>query len=266
MAASIINDRNYHKFQNVVIGGELKGRGLKPRDWQAYPPGCFAWAEPFPDAMLIPDDEINSRIEYQKEQKASLLDLREANYDALKSLDQDSLGLCWAFSSTKAMMYLRAIMGEPALPLSAWWVAGEVKGWRDEGGWGGESLEQIVSAGAPVLNYCPKYDKSYDTAECKDNAKLHKCTEWWEGSTDPDKAMHQMFSAWLWGLPCICDYNFLSHSMCGIAAEAYRPTPKVVMDNSWGEKAGDKGLYRIQGLKCQPNGLWIPRVQTPSPR
>lgn len=264
MPANIINKHTWPRYLAPVIGGQVKRTGLQPRDWSEYPQGCFAWAEPFPDELLIPEDEIDDRIRYQEEQKASLLDLRSANYETLQSLDQDGLGLCWAFSTTKAMMYLRALMGEPALLLSAWWVAGKVKGWRDQGGWGGESLAQIVKDGVPVMSYCPGYKSSYDNEECRANAALHKCVEWWEGSQDADKALHQMATAHLLGLPTINDYNFWSHSVCGIKMDRYKGGPKNKIDNSWGEKAGDKGIFVLEGEKSKPNGLWIPRVQTPS--
>lgn len=240
------------------------GRGLVPRDRQSFPNGCFAWAEPFPDELLVPEDEIQDRIDAMTADKQRLLDLREKFYEVLKSLDQDGLGLCWAFSTTKANMYLRAIMRLPLLRLSAWWVAGKVKGWRDQGGWGGESLAYEVKYGVPEMHFCPDYHSKHDTPECNNNAALHKVVEWWEGSDDPDKALHQKFSAHLMGLPTVDDYDFLRHSMCGVWCKKWRGEPEVVEDNSWGEDQGDKGLYTIKGKACRPNGLWIPRVTSPS--
>lgn len=260
----IITSRNYRKFIDHVVDGEKKRRGLKPRDYRKHPMGSYSFAEPFPDSLLIPEDEIDDRIKQQEKTKSGLLDLREANYSVLKSLDQDGLGLCWAFSSTKAIMYLRAIMGVSPLILSAWWVAGKVKSWRDQGGWGAESLAQIVKAGVPAMSFCPSYKSSYDTADTRADALLHTCTEWWEGSEDPVKARRQMFSALLGSAgpaaPCITDWNFWSHSVCAIKAKQWKPTPQVVIDNSWGESAGDKGLYILEGNKSKPDGLWIPRV------
>src|SRR2546423_4116906 len=89
-----------------------KKTGLVPRDYRTHPVGCHACAQPFPDDLLVPEGEWAGRLALQQANKASLLDLREANYAALKSLDQNGYGLCWAFSSTKAVMYTRALAGE----------------------------------------------------------------------------------------------------------------------------------------------------------
>lgn len=261
---SVINDDNYEAFLKPIINNKRYSTGLKPRDYASHPEGCFAWADPFPDELLIPEDEIDGRLKEQAAQKASLLDWRTFYYSYLQSLDQDGLGLCWAFSSTKAMMYLRALEGEAMKVLSAWWVAGKVKNWRDEGGWGGESLAQIVSGGVPEMSLCPSYKREYDTPATQANATLHKCVRWWEGSQDRDKATHQMFSAWCWSLPTINDYNWWSHSVCGIAGVSYKGGLKGKIDNSWGEKAGDKGIFQLEGEKAKPDGLWIAYVQQPS--
>lgn len=237
--------------------------GLVPRDYGTHPKGCFAFAEPFPDEMLIPEDEIQDRIDYMTAQKATLLDLREQNYSILKSLDQDGDPFCWGFSSTKANMYIRAIMGSP-VRLSAWYVVGKVLNWGSRGGFGGESLAQIVKGGAPDEAHCPDYSRRYDTADIAANAALHRCTEWWEGSEDPEKALHQSVSAFLRGLPTIEDFDHMSHSMCCVWMPKWKGTKEKIADNSWGEDAGDRGLYRLTDWKAQPNGLWIPRVQTAS--
>ncbi len=255
----IIDDSNAHLYANPSFTG--RAAGLIPRDYEANPVGCFAFAEEFPDSMLIPESEWAARLAAQMAVKATLLDLREANYDTLKSLDQDGLGLCWAFSTTKACMYIRARMGEPNMRLSAWWVAGKVKGWRDQGGWGGESLEQIVKSGVPTETFCPSYKASYDTPDCQANAALHKFTEWWEGAEDSAKARKQAVSAFLLGYPCIIDLNSMSHSMCAIGFELDPFT--IIYDNSWGE-GGEKGLYKGRGASASPNGLWIPRAALPS--
>src|SRR5438874_1214222 len=131
--------------------------GLIPRNYSTHPVGCYAVAPAFPDEELIPESEWADRLAEQRKNKASLLDLRAEHYDALKSLDQDGLGLCWAFSSTKATMYVRALMDEPPVVLSAWYVAGKIKDWQDEGGWGASSLEFIVNTGVPALSLCPSY-------------------------------------------------------------------------------------------------------------
>lgn len=234
------------------------GTGLIPRNRDTHPSGCYAFAQPFPNELLIPESEWASRLAAQQAAKSSLLDLRDANYDVLRSYDQNGFGLCWAFSSTKAATYLRVLMNEPPLRLSAYYVAGRVKGWRDQGGWGAESLEFIVKNGVPAESYCTTYRSSNDTAEARANAALHKVTEWWDGADDRATMKKQLVTCLLLNIPCVVDLNWLSHSMACIAIESLNPF-SVVFDNSWGD-SGDRGLYRASGEKAVPDGLVMPRV------
>ncbi len=232
--------------------------GLIPRNYARHPVGCYGAAPEFPASELIPESEWANRLAEIRSTKSGLLDLRESNYEILRSLDQDGLGLCWAFSSTKATMYLRAIMNEPAVRLSAWFVAGVIKRWRDEGGWGAASLEFIAQTGVPAESFCPDYHSQYDTPATRANAVLHRVTEWWDGSDDPRIAQQQLVSCLLKRIPCVVDLNDMGHSMCAIDIGNLNPL-EIIFDNSWGEQ-GEKGLYRGRGARARPDGLVIPRV------
>jgi hypothetical protein len=250
-------------FVHIGPDGKVRAKGLIPRNYNTHPSGYLAHAPTFPDDLLIPESQWASLLADQIAQKASLFDHREANYDVLKSLDQDGLGLCWAFSSSKAMMYLRILAGMSGLILSPWWVAGLVKKWRDEGGWGAESTTEIASVGIPAMSMCPSYKSSYDTAETRANAALHKCIQWYDGTEDRDKNRAIMASSFLLGnMVPVLDYNWLSHSMCGCRMVDLALT--VDCDNSWGESAGTKGLYRLTGEKAIPDGIVVAVVQAAS--
>jgi hypothetical protein len=239
-----------------------KATGLIPRDYSTHPVGCYAFAPEFPGSELVPESEWADRLNENRTTKSGLLELQEANYDVLKSLDQNGYGLCWAFSSTTAVQFLRALMNEPPVRLSAWYVAGQIKGWADEGGWGAASLEFIVKNGVPAMEKCPKYSRSAVAADAADNAKLHAVTEWWDGSDDPRLAQKQLVSMLLKRVPCVVDLNDMSHSMCAIDIASLNPL-KIVYCNSWGE-GQDRGHYVGQGARARPDGLVIPRVSVPS--
>lgn len=236
--------------------------GLKPRNYLSHPQGCYANAAAFPDSELIDKAEWADRWQEQKQNRASLLDMREDNYEVLKSLDQNGYGLCWAFSSTKAVMYTRAVMNEPGIRLSAWYVAGNVKGWADEGGWGAESLAFIAKYGVPAMEKCPKYSRGSVAADAVESAALHKVLEWWDGTDDPNYNTKIAVSMLLKAVPCVIDLNDMGHSMCGIAIGSLDPL-EIVYDNSWGDQ-GEKGLYRGRGARARPDGIVVPRVSVPS--
>lgn len=237
--------------------------GLIPRNYKTHPPGYQVGTTVFPTENLIDKSEWADRLNEQKKNKATLLDIREAHYDTLKSLDQDGLGLCWAFSTTKAVMYLRQLMGVTPIRLSAWYVAGVIKGWRDQGGWGAASLAQVVKGGVPAESYCPSYHSKFDTPETQANAALHEVTEWWDGVDDPDLNTKICVSMLLQTTPCVVDLNDMGHSMCCVGFEV---SPfALIFDNSWGTNGDPLGLYRGTGARARPDGLVIPRVSLPTP-
>lgn len=235
------------------------GTGLIKRDYAMYPQGCYANAAAFPDSELIDESEWGDRWNEKMKNKSSLLHIREDNYDALKSLNQSSYPLCWAFSSTKAEMYVRFLMGLPPERLSGWYTAGMANGWRSEGGWGANSMRQAIDGGMCSLDECPSFSRNYATAENAAKAATRKITEWWDGIDDTTLARKQAVSMFLKDIPCVIDLNAMSHSMCAIW---FTPNPfTIIYDNSWDEQ-GDRGLYKGSGAYASPNGLVIPRVST----
>lgn len=259
MTNALITEQNWQDFVGPTIDGEQKGHGLVPRDWQSHPLGCYAAESEFPDSMLIPENEWEERLKELRAKRAGLLDLRNASGGKLDSLNQGKYPLCWAFSTTKCVMYLEAIEGQSVEKLSAWWLAGRETGWRSRGGWGSASLDRAVKDGIPTYNAAPSFDKKYDNPEVKANAARRKVQEWWAGSEDRDKRRHQFNTAMLLSLPCIGDWNFWSHSTSVIDLKKIGTS---VVDNSWSNSAGDHGLYYIEKNHGVPDGLWIPRVMT----
>jgi hypothetical protein len=258
-----IGSHNTHDFLNEVTRCNYS-RGLVERDYRAHPQGYLKAVKAFPDSLIIPTSEQQSRLERQQAGRESMYDLRMANYDTMRSLDQDGLGLCWAFSTTKATMYARLLLGLPSIVLSAWWVAGIIKGWRDQGGWGSESAGFIANRGAPAMELCPSYRSSYDTSATQQNAALHKLT-FVEGNDDPEYNTKLMITACLLNLPWVGDLNWLSHSMCGCRLVSTNPLV-VDYDNSWNaiDQYGEKGLYRITGQRAMPNNIVVVLTSTPS--
>lgn len=261
----IINDDTFQDHLQPVIDGKPMSKGLIPRDFQSHPTGCFAAAPGFPDELLIPPSEQQAALDKQRSENASLLDLRNDEYETLQSLDQDGFGLCWAFSSTKATMYTRARMGLPPVKLSAWAVAGWVKGWQDQGGWGLQSVEMLAKRGAPRYDLCPQYKRSYDNPAMEQDALNHIITEWWDGdgNNNSAKRVQQMITMFLLGLAPVLDFNWWGHSVCGCRLRSINPLV-IDIDNSWGASAGDKGIYTLQGSKAVPDGLVCPKLILPS--
>jgi hypothetical protein len=255
----IINDSNYGDFIDPLIDGEVKQCGTLPRSYVKHPVGCYAWAKPF-DVPLIPEGEWESRLAAQIAAKAQLSNIRETgmNGSRIPSRDQDGKGYCWAHSSTSAMLLTRAREHQPYADLSAYMVACIIKGYRDEGGWGSESLEFISQNGIPDSKFWPQQSmsRSNDTPEMRANAALHKVTEWMD--LEPrNKA--QLVTCLLLNIPVVVDYNWWSHSVCAMDLVSLNPF-RIRIWNSWGDSWSENGSGILEGSKAIPDGQIAPRV------
>ncbi len=67
-----------------------------------------------------------------------------------------------------------------------------------------------------------------------------------------------MVSAFLLNLPCVLDYNWLSHSMAGCYLESINPLV-VYTDNSWNviDQYGPKGTYKLTEEKAIPDNIVV---------
>lgn len=212
----IISALNAHEFISpVVVDGETKARGLIPRDRAKYPAGSLMHAKPF-DLGIIPRSEVQPRLQDQIGRKAQLSNVRNKgmNGQPIPSRDQNGRGYCWAHSSTSAALLVRALNGQPYADLSAYAVACIIKNYRDEGGWGAESLEFIANRGIPTSEFWPQksVNRSNDNPATWENAALYKFTEWMDLS---DSLMEdQLITCLLLGIPVVSDFNWWSHSVC----------------------------------------------------
>lgn len=264
MPEVIINDQNWRQFMHPIVDGETKMHGLMPRNFSTHPVGCYGFARPF-DLPLIPESEWQARLDVQIAAKAQLSDIRNRgiNGQPIPSRDQNGKGYCWAHSSTSAALIVRAVNNEPYADLSAYAVACIIKNYRDQGGWGAESLEWIAKNGIPTAEFWPQksMSRSNDNPAMRANAALHKFTEWMD--LDPKQMKAQLVTCLLLGLPVITDLNWWSHSVCTLDLMSLQPFRTRIW-NSWGDKWSENGMSQLEGSKAIPDSALAARVSTPS--
>ncbi len=205
-----------------VILPDQFGRGLIPRMYEDFPVGCYA-AAPKLDITPTPRDQWVERITEGNASKSFLSHIRRTSGPdgkPIPSLDQASRGYCWSHSTTMAVIIARAVMGEPYKRLSAYHIACIIKNYRDEGGWGAQSLDFVMEKGVATVQFWPEksVDRSNDNPEMWANAALHKVTE---GFADMQAAQYdrnltedQSMTLLLTRAPLIGDFNFWGHSVC----------------------------------------------------
>lgn len=235
-----------------VIDGQVKAHGLVKRDYSIYPKQMFA---PPTDIPLIPRSEWDARIDEQEERQSSLEHIRLAgmNGQMIPSLDQNGQGFCWAYSTTMAVMLLRAMNNQPYIRLSAHAIGCKVKNFRDEGGWCGLSAKFQKEVGCPSVQHWQEksMSRSNDKPETWANAALHKVTEDWVDLTrdvyDQNLTVDQLATCLLSNIPCAIDYDEWGHSICALRwsrIERGSYGPKII--NSWTDQWGDRGMGVIQ--------------------
>lgn len=251
--------REWDKWFSPVVDGEVKGHGLVPRDYATYPKEMFA---PPSDLQLIPKSEWSDRIKQKTAEKSWLTDIR-----TWPSLDQNSQGFCWSYSTTGCVMLLRSLSNQPYVRLSAHAVACKIKNFRDEGGWAGLSAKFQKEQGCPSIAFWPEKSMSRgnDKPEAWANAALHKITEDWVDLTrdvyDQNLTFEQVATCLLSNVPCATDFNHWSHSVCSIElVEVEAGSFGLKILNSWTDQWGEKGTGILRGSKAIPDGAVALRV------
>ncbi len=289
----IIHEGNWQQFVNPVIDGEVKRCGTIPRNMMTHPPGFYSWATPV-DFPLYPQADWEKIIADKQAAKAELRDvIMKGGPDGgvLPARDQNGRGYCWQHSGVSAMMVWRAVMNLPYADLSAYGPACRDKDFADEGGWGAAGVDNLIKWGCPTSKTWPQQgvQKSYDNAATWAEAANYKISDQWADISaaqyDRNMAFGQFVTLNLSGRPTVDDYNWWSHSVCGLDAvsgKSYRNKTRSLSSgkllqlaefdkvwsmnhpvtagiarrifNSWGISWSDKGTGLLTGNQAIPNG------------
>lgn len=248
----VIGDANAHRIApangSVVIQGDHYGRGMIPRDRRAHPK--IYGAQPF-DMELIPESEWAVMLEQQEKEKSSLTDqILEAG---LPPLNQQQTSFCWANSSTMVAQILRMQEGEPQVPLSPASVACPINGFRNQGGWCGQSITRIADNGIAPQSLWPAnaIDRQYFTDAEQAEAAKYRIQKWIELG---NRNFAQVATCMLKRKPCAVDFNWWSHSVAAIGLVRNKDgTWGLRIYNSWGTTFGTNGMAVLTGSKMVPD-------------
>lgn len=251
MAFVITEGDNYQPPQGMK-------RGLIERDYNACPLGYNARVFDLP---LIPQVEWAGRLRDQIQSQSQVHHIRNTGLQGrpIPSGDQNGQGYCWAYSTGSALTLTRAKQGEPYVELSPHAVAWVIKGGRDRGGWGSESLEFVAENGMPSSEFWPLRSmdgRRYNTDEMRQNARKYRVTEWMD---IPPRSKAHLVTCLLLGIPVVSDFNWWGHSVCTMSLLSLNPFRTLIW-NSWGDRWGDNGAGILEGNKAIPDGMICPRV------
>lgn len=269
MPISIIDDST----SNDVLFPKGFGQGLDPSQAVA---GQFkrAFGDEPGQLKVIPRSDWSARIKEKNDTQSSLWHVRQyaANGSLMPTLDQNGQGFCWAYSTTRCVMYLRALQNQPYVRLSGHAIGCMVKNFRDEGGWCGLSAKFHRDKGCPSVDFWKEksMSRSNDNAETWANAAGHVVSEDWHevvGEYDQNLTFDQLATLLLCNVPCAVDYNWWGHSVCAIElVEVESGSFGIRIDNSWTDSWEDRGSSVLRGNKAIPDGAVGLRVTGASPK
>lgn len=307
----IIGEHNWQQFvQPQVVDGEHKARGLIPRNWNTHPRGCYPNIKAV-DLPAIPQGEWSQRLKDSIAAQAQLSDVRNRGNDgaSIPSRDQNGRGYCWQHSGVSCLLILRATMHLPYVSLSAYAPACIIKGYADEGGWGAEGVDFLSGGsaakyggkkGVPSEEFWPQrsVSRANDNAATWADAEKHMVTEEWAdlavGQYDRNLSFAQNATCWLSKTPTVVDFNWWSHSVCGIdlvEGSSQRHATRMASGklaqlhefdevwgmnnpvtggfgcriwNSWGDSWSQNGTGILTGNQAIPDGSVAPRSTNPN--
>lgn len=240
--------------------GGMKGR--MPRDWSLEPFGSLSFAAPF-SGPTIPRSEWDERIRDLEKAQARISDICEAM--GVKIKDQKSTNYCWVFATTTCAEIIRAVQGQDHVDLSPSSVGAKIKNFRNEGGWGTESLRYGVEHGWVPSSMWPDtaLDRRYDTPQAEASRAKYQVDEWWE--LQPGN-FEQLATCLLGGFPVSIGLSWWGHQVCASDLVKLDGAGNygVRIRNSWGTVWSQNGQAILTERKATPDDAVSPRSVTAS--
>jgi len=199
-------------------------------------------------------DTWKDLLDLQQQNKTSALDVMKSA--GFRSYDQRNTNYCWSFGVCAPVAVAMARSGHDPIPhLSASYVAGRVKGWRNVGGWGMQAVEGLLKWGCPTTDVFPEASRNRrlaDTPKVKASASLHSIVKFEEIESNNFDAC---ISALLDPIDPACGvstaFNYWRHLVFACQACWHRTKGwGIVIQNSWGPKWGDQGRKELYGSKA----------------
>ena len=250
----IIDDQNAHLFTRG--GPQARSTGYK--GWQ-NPEVRHAFRGQRPVGRTVPRSQWHERI--KAGQGTFLSDLIKQK--GIQAKDQNGLGYCWVYGSTRAVEVQRAVQGLVTLDLSPESVGGPCTDWRNQGGYAGEAFDQLQNYGACETRFMDApHSLRHNRWEpgWQDNARLHEAVDWY----DIDTSYDEVITCLLERVPVAAGLDWWGHLVCFLDAVVLPDgSVGVLFQNSWGEDwptPGANGLACLTEGKATPDGAAAPII------
>jgi hypothetical protein len=259
----IISDANYRQF-----AGTDPGRSFSTgyHGWQR-PDAPHAFRGKRPIDHTIPRSRWHDLI--NAGQGTFLSDLVKNR--GIRAKDQNGLGYCWVYGSTRAVEVERAIAGLPFLDLAPESVGGPCTNWRNEGGYASEAFDQLQNHGACESSFLDAPHSLHVNrwkAGWQENAKLHEAVDWYEIGAGDSNIFDEVITCLLNRIPVAAGLDWWGHLVCFLDPVILPDgSVGVLFQNSWGvdwPSPGANGLACLTEDRATPDGAAAPIMVTQS--
>jgi hypothetical protein len=259
----IISDANYRQFRGTDPGLPFS-TGYKGWQRPGQPHG-FAGKRPL--GRTVPRSEWHDRI--TAGQGTFLSDLIASR--GIRAKDQNGLGYCWVYGSTRAVEAARAVAGMPFLNLSPESVGGPCTNWRNEGGYASEAFDQLQNHGAcesrfmdaPHSLHVNRWQSGW-----QENAQCHEAVDWYELDGGDGNIFDEVITCLLNRIPVAAGLGWWGHLVCFLDPVILPDgNVGVLFQNSWGvdwPTPGANGLACLTEDRATPDGAAAPIIVTES--
>jgi len=210
--------------------------------------GYSGLAQPFPRALrVLSKSEVIALAKDQEKYKSRISDLREWRQWHVKN--QGQTNYCWANATVYALELQLLKQNQPVPSLSAASVAAPIKGYRNQGGWGGDALKFLRTRGAVPVEFWPAnaIDRRFDTEANQLRASKYRCTDWVE--IQPQN-MLQAATVILMGHPISAGFNWWGHQVTLMDVVIRDGEIGWRIANSWGPEWGQGGIGELHGRRA----------------
>lgn len=228
---------------------------------------------------LLPRAEWAGRI-------AAIADRQLVNQFPLPAKDQNGLGYCWCYGSTRALEIERRRLGLDNLDLCPESVGGPCTNWRNEGGYAREYMDYAEKHGVCESRFADdphRLQPQLWQPGWQDNAASHRVATWLDiehGDAEPtfDELVSALLGPETDGSTCrpvAIGLPWWGHLVCALGAYILPPTTDcdantptgdkigVLFQNSWGPdwpSAGANGYAVLVERLATPDGAAVPDI------
>ena len=224
----------------------------------------MAYAPEIPsDFKILPRDQWATRIQQMDAEKSRMSDF--VLHQKIPCKSQEQTLYCHGNSPAAAIEFLRAMEGQPYVPLSAASIAGPTVGYQNQGGYIADDLKQVTVTGAASEFYVSANQIGAQGFKrgWKDDAAHYKAKEWWDLGHRSRYSFDLMMTLLFARIPVCVAYNWWGH--------AVTMTDPVRMPNggfgargrnSWSDSYGAHGFFVVEESYATPDEAYALRSIT----